>query len=1091
MRKARTSSMTSLGILTQGALAARLLLSLLCQNAAAWTTVGDGIEYQDYTLADPNKVYVARMLRSKVNATLDSTFPNNKLSGGREIIAAQAARNDDAVNYWGQVWGQRNHVVVAINGGFTDAQAPPYLSLNGQCQSGWYALRMNDHLGGQSGAFGWTMDRRSFIVQCLEHSPALQLVSFKEKNATMQFQGINRVREANELVLYTPHYDSTTLTDSTGVEVVVQMTRPTMIQPSSDPARGYVRQIRANAGSTPIPFDSVVLSATGTAATTLLSNAVLGGEVSISQQITSYEKNCSTPRYDADWTRTYTAVAGMTVLKDSVIQTSDDPTMTNRNPRTAIAFNNTYIFYLVCDGRSELSVGMTGTELGTFCRDMLGATWAVNLDGGGSSTMIVNGELKNVPSDGHERAVGNGMLMLNILPRQQSSAHTIGQVVKITESANVRLGPGTNYAVLTSVPANSVGTLRGHGLAGVYAKGYYWWRVDLGNTCGWVAETLLADVAGAPLVDEQPVSQTYCAGDTLVFSLSASGPGPLSYQWRRNGLNLSDGGHYAGATTSTLTVSGADNSDEAGYRCWVSNASGAAISEEACITPTLAPLAPANAGETATTTSLTWRWSDVSGETGYRLKDGSGVPLSSDLPADTTQWIESGLTPNAPYTRQVCAFARCMESAGSTVRTRYPLAKAGISTDGTGATGNVWCTTAPVGSWYGLSKTFTFSNPAGFGISTPGGSEWRATGLEYKWNTSPTEAWGSSGSSWSSGAKSVTPNAGEGDYYLHVRAKNGNQNWNNTDTVDYGPFGIDTTPPTAVGSVTDRGTFTPSLTTLAAEWTPATDSGSGVVNYQYAVGTNPGDIDVKGWTDLGDVTSLNDLTISLQEGRSYFVQLRAVDRAGNTGPAMSSNGILAAPGVARITLLWPMANSIPLSLRNKIVTCAANGAFWLEEQNRTGAIKVVNASAVAPGSTVSVAGVLDMLGSQRVLFGDVVEDFGGNTRVGPLGMTARSLGGAAAGPLTPGVTDGRSAYNIGMLVRCWGTVTYADSTNPADRFFYLDDGSRLSDGSGRVGVKIRCGAASPPDVCGFATVDGVVDCEWSGGRVAPVLIKTN
>ena len=38
---------------------------------------------------------------------------------------------------------------------------------------------------------------------------------------------------------------------------------------------------------------------------------------------------------------------------------------------------------------------------------------AVNMDGGGSSVMVVNGAIKNSPSDGIERAVVNGLMMVN------------------------------------------------------------------------------------------------------------------------------------------------------------------------------------------------------------------------------------------------------------------------------------------------------------------------------------------------------------------------------------------------------------------------------------------------------------------------------------------------------------------------------------------------------------------------------------------------------------------------------------------------------------------------------------------------------
>ncbi len=85
----------------------------------------------------------------------------------------------------------------------------------------------------------------------------------------------------------------------------------------------------------------------------------------------------------------------------------------NINPRTAVGIDEKgkRLYILVVDGRSELSKGMT---YGQLAAEMvrLGAHTAINLDGGGSSTLVLRdekGELKvmNKPSDKKERAVAN------------------------------------------------------------------------------------------------------------------------------------------------------------------------------------------------------------------------------------------------------------------------------------------------------------------------------------------------------------------------------------------------------------------------------------------------------------------------------------------------------------------------------------------------------------------------------------------------------------------------------------------------------------------------------------------------------------
>jgi RHS repeat-associated protein len=59
----------------------------------------------------------------------------------------------------------------------------------------------------------------------------------------------------------------------------------------------------------------------------------------------------------------------------------------------------------------------------------------------------------------------------------------------------------------------------------------------------------------APFVTGSPTNWTACAGDSVTFVVSASGSLPLSYQWRKGGVNLSDGSTVSGATLSELLFS--------------------------------------------------------------------------------------------------------------------------------------------------------------------------------------------------------------------------------------------------------------------------------------------------------------------------------------------------------------------------------------------------------------------------------------------------------------------------------------------------------------------------------------------------------
>lgn len=88
------------------------------------------------------------------------------------------------------------------------------------------------------------------------------------------------------------------------------------------------------------------------------------------------------------------------------------------HPRTAAGFSadGRTMYLLTVDGRSAESRGMSYTELGSFMAEV-GASEAINLDGGGSSTLVAReaGESKvdieNEPSDGHERHDPNGLAL--------------------------------------------------------------------------------------------------------------------------------------------------------------------------------------------------------------------------------------------------------------------------------------------------------------------------------------------------------------------------------------------------------------------------------------------------------------------------------------------------------------------------------------------------------------------------------------------------------------------------------------------------------------------------------------------------------
>lgn len=71
-----------------------------------------------------------------------------------------------------------------------------------------------------------------------------------------------------------------------------------------------------------------------------------------------------------------------------------------RYPRAALGVTPSRLLAVACDGRTERDAGMTLPELAHLMRS-LGATDALNLDGGGSASLVYNGRLRNRPREEH------------------------------------------------------------------------------------------------------------------------------------------------------------------------------------------------------------------------------------------------------------------------------------------------------------------------------------------------------------------------------------------------------------------------------------------------------------------------------------------------------------------------------------------------------------------------------------------------------------------------------------------------------------------------------------------------------------------
>ncbi len=102
---------------------------------------------------------------------------------------------------------------------------------------------------------------------------------------------------------------------------------------------------------------------------------------------------------------------GVVLVRNGTITATERPTSDRQHPRTAIGYNNNEIIIVTCDGRQpDWSTGLYIDQLATLMLQ-LGCTEALNLDGGGSTTMIVNGRIANRPSGGRQRMISNAVLV--------------------------------------------------------------------------------------------------------------------------------------------------------------------------------------------------------------------------------------------------------------------------------------------------------------------------------------------------------------------------------------------------------------------------------------------------------------------------------------------------------------------------------------------------------------------------------------------------------------------------------------------------------------------------------------------------------
>ncbi|MCK5033283.1 MAG: phosphodiester glycosidase family protein, partial [Calditrichia bacterium] len=356
------------------------------------TPVGPGIIHHHESIsAGPWEIQVLEIDRTNPWIQLETVKANDLLSS-YERTSSMAARKD----------AEQHKVVGAINGDFYATGGIPIGAqvLQGELMKLPYPRSV---FGTDSGGL-----------------PFIDIVSFQglliKNDSIVSVTGVNEARNTDDLIMYNDYFGNSTQTNIYGTEIIAQYINSELM--INDTFKLVVTNkdsiMSAGHGNNNIPSNGIILSGHGLSAGFLNDNIFIGDTISVSLKmppidIMITELIGGTPRMIRD------SVATVEWQQEGLSQSF----ATDRHPRTAVGFSNdsTKIYFFTVDGRQAgFSVGMSLYELANYMLGW-GVSQGVNLDGGGSTTMIVRGSVVNSPSDaGGERSVANALMAVSTAP---------------------------------------------------------------------------------------------------------------------------------------------------------------------------------------------------------------------------------------------------------------------------------------------------------------------------------------------------------------------------------------------------------------------------------------------------------------------------------------------------------------------------------------------------------------------------------------------------------------------------------------------------------------------------------------------------
>ncbi len=316
------------------------------------------------------------------------------------------------------------------------------------------------------------------------------------------------------------------------------------------------------------------------------------------------------------------------------------PTITGQPTNQIVTVGQTATFSVAATGTAPLSyqwqkngANISGATLASYTTPATAST-----DNGSAYKVVVSNSAGSVTSNAASLTV---------------NAAGVPAITQQPQSQTVQAGQSATFTVAVSNgPCRSFWNINGVGSYGAVASTISYtipnatlamngWKVSVNlYSCGSTGANLgnsqtailtVNSATGAPMITAQPVNQTVTVGQTATFAVVAAGTAPLSYQWQKNGANIS------GATLASYTTPATATTDSGSmFQVVISNTAGSVTSSTATLTVNPAVVAPTittqplnqtvTAGQTATflvvaagTAPLSYQWqkngSAISGAT--------------------------------------------------------------------------------------------------------------------------------------------------------------------------------------------------------------------------------------------------------------------------------------------------------------------------------------------------------------------------------------------------------------------------------------------------------------------------------------------